>query len=47
MVGAHCKVMVGSYIHNLEFYLPFEITWLVHIVKWLPGATECLKGAII
>lgn len=47
MVGAHCKVMVGSYIHNLEFYFPFEITWLVHIIKWLPGNTECLLGGLL
>ena len=46
MIGAHCKVMVGSVLHNLEFYFPFEITRLVDI-GWLPGVTECLRGGLI
>ena len=46
MIGAHCKVMVGTVLHNLEFYFPFEITWLVDI-GWLPGVTECLRGGLI
>ena len=47
MIGAHCKVLVGTAIESTQFYLPFELTWLVHIVGWLPGNTNCLIGGLI
>ena len=46
MIGAHYKVLVGAVIESTQFYLPFEIQWLVNI-GWLPGATECLMGGLL
>ena len=46
MIGAHCKVLVGTVIESRQFYLPFEIQWLVKI-GWMPGTTNCLLGGLL
>ena len=46
MVGFHCKMKIGEAIESTQFFLLFEVPWLV-MIGWMKASTECLRGGLI